>query len=102
MRAEHLSRFEAGAKVMSTISEKFFRLFAFLATFFPDPEELLIEALDGSAIERKAKKPNEMGKKFTEQFLSMKIQPAFDVNDELHFEFTRNSCDPNEVIDPSA
>ncbi len=101
MSPEHLSRCEAGAKVMSTISEKFFRLFAFLATFFPDPEELLIEALDGSAIERKAKKPNEMSKKFTEQFLSMKIQPAFDVNEELHFEFTRESVDSEEVDGPS-
>ncbi len=78
---------------MSTTSEKFFRLFAFLATFFSDPEELLIEALNGSAIEKKAKRPDEMSRKFTEQFLSMKIYSAFDVNEELHFEFTRESVD---------
>src|SRR5262245_46268069 len=41
MTPEHLSRCESGAKVMSTISEKVFRLFAFLATFFREPEELL-------------------------------------------------------------
>ncbi len=101
MSPEHLSRCEAGAKVMSTISERFFRLFAFMCTFFPDPEALLIRAMNGTEIEQKATKPNEMGKKFAEQFLSMKIQSAYDADEELHFEFARGQADPLDSYGPS-
>jgi hypothetical protein len=101
MSPEHLSRCEAGAKIMSTISERFFRLFAFLATFFPDPEELLIKTLDGSEIERKAKKPNEMGKKFAQQFISMKIQSVYDSDEELNFEFWREQVGPEDTCGPT-
>lgn len=101
MSPEHLSRCEAGAKVMSAISERFFRLFAFLCTFFSDPEELLIRTMDGTEIEQKATKPNEMGKKFAEQFLSMKIQSAYDADEELHFEFTREQVGPLDSCGPS-
>jgi transcriptional regulator with XRE-family HTH domain len=94
MGPEHFSRCEAGTKVMALMSEKMFRLFAFLATYFPDPQEMLAQILDGRAtlekgLETKAKRPDEMAKKFMEQFLIIKIQPAFDSTEELHFEFRR-------------
>lgn len=90
MTPEHLSRCESGTKVMSTMSEKVFRLFAYLGTFYPDAEELLIKSPDEKEIDKKAQKPDEMRRKFAEQFLKMKIQSVFDAeDDELHFEFER-------------
>jgi hypothetical protein len=72
------------------MSEKVFRLFAFLGTFFSDAEEILITSLNKEEIDRRAKRPDEMREKFAQQFLTMKIQSVFDVNEsELHFEFTR-------------
>lgn len=101
MSAEHLSRCEAGTRAMSTTSEKMFRLFAFMATFFRDPGEILDRALNETEIERKAKKPNEMGKKLAEQFLSMKIQSVFDPDEELHFVFTRVHSE-DDLFEPKA
>ncbi len=93
MSPEHLSRCEAGDKAMSTNSERFFRLFAYLGTFFPDPEELLAaKKLDGEEIEKKAKKPCVSFTKFAVQFLSMKIESAFDPEKELHFTFAWNGA----------
>lgn len=93
MSPEHFSRCEASAKVMSAISERFFRLFAYLATCHPEPEKLLVRPKGwdelGKEIEQKEKKPDEMLKRFAEQFITMKIQSAFDAEDELHFEFSR-------------
>lgn len=92
MTPEHLSRCEAGSKVMSTMSEKVFRLLAFLATFFSDAEEILLKSLNKEEIDKKAKKPDEMRKKFAEQFLLMKIQSVFDAEEEeLHFQFERTA-----------
>jgi DNA-binding transcriptional regulator YiaG len=89
MTPEHLSRCEAGTKVMSTLSERVFRLFAFLGTFFADPEELLATRLDGSEIERRAAtKPNAL-QQFVTHFFTMKIVSVYDVDTELHFEFSR-------------
>jgi DNA-binding transcriptional regulator YiaG len=93
MGPEHFSRCESGMKVMALMSEKMFRLFAHLATYFPDPQEMLAQILDGEAniekgLETKAKKPAEMAKKFMEQFLMIKIQSVFDPT-ELHFELRR-------------
>lgn len=102
MTPEHLSRCEAGRKVMSTMSEKFFRLLAFLATFVAEPEELFTLALsDGAAIEKvgKVRRADEMAKKFVEQFLSMKIESAFDPDQELHFVFSREPVGSNDVED---
>jgi len=88
MTPEHLSRCEAGVKVMSALSERVFRLFAFFATFFADPEEFLAK-LDGSEIERKAaSKPNAL-QRFVTHFFTMKIVSVYDADIELHFEFTR-------------
>jgi DNA-binding transcriptional regulator YiaG len=91
MSPEHLSRCEAGGIAMSAISERFFRLFTYLGTFFHDPEGLLAaKELDAGVIEEKAKKPNESFVKFAVQFLSMKIEAAFDPEKELHFTFAWN------------
>jgi hypothetical protein len=103
MGPEHFSRCEAGTKVMALTSEKMFRLFAYLATYFPDPQEMLAKILDGSAnlekgLETKTKKPNEMAQKFIEQFLMIKIQSVFDPSEELHFEFHR--IKPNDSDEP--
>ena len=93
MGPEHFSRCEAGKKVMAEVSEKMFRLFAYLATHFPDPQELLTQISDGQAnidkgLEATAKKPIETAKKFMEQFLMIKIQSVFDPV-ELNFELRR-------------
>lgn len=104
MSPEHLSRCESGVKVMSALSEKVFRLFAYLATFHPSPEEILAKKITGEEIGKeigkKTKKPDEMLKKFATQFLTMKIQPAFDVAEELHFEFSREPIDPENSDHP--
>jgi DNA-binding transcriptional regulator YiaG len=88
MTPEHLSRCEAGVKIMSTMSEKVFRLFAFLGTNFAEPEELLVRPLDECEIKKKAINPNCMWTGLATQFLSMKIKSAYCVNEELHFSFT--------------
>jgi len=93
MGPEHFSRCEAGTKVMALTSEKLFRLFAYLATYFADPQETLAKIIAGQAkltsdLEMKANKPDEMARKFIEQFLMIKIQSVFDPT-ELHFEFRR-------------
>ncbi|HXL12608.1 MAG TPA: hypothetical protein VN941_01425 [Bradyrhizobium sp.] len=104
MSAEHLSRCESGAKVMSSLIEKSFRLMMFVASFHPNPEELLIEALQGQqigeTIEKNFKKPDEVSKKFLEQFLTMKIESVYDASEELCFEFTREPFDPNDSNRP--
>jgi DNA-binding transcriptional regulator YiaG len=103
MSPEHLSRCEAGGKAMSSISERFFRLFAYLGTFFHDPEELLVvETLDREEIARKAKKPNQSFTNFAVQFLSMKIEPVFDPEKELHFTFAWHGARPSKnMVAPS-
>lgn len=98
MSPEHLSRCEAGTKVMSAISEKVFRLFAYLATFHPDPNEILAKREDGDfgkELEKKAKRPNEVARNFVEQFLTMKIESAFDAEEELNFNFWREADPEN-------
>lgn len=91
MTPEHLSRCEAGAKVMSGGCEKIFRMFAFIASEFKNPEDLLVK----SSVEDAAKKEgaNEPAvKKFVEAFLKIKIQPVFDSKADLHFTFVRKLC----------
>lgn len=104
MSAEHLSRCESGAKVMSSLIEKSFRLMMFVASFHPNPEELLLEALQGrqitETIEKSLKKPDEVSKKFLEQFLTMKIESVYDASEELCFEFSRVPFDPTDSDHP--
>jgi len=98
MTPEHFSRCEKGTKVMAILSEKMFRLFAHVATYFPDPQDL-VDVLNGKTelsntdVTRKAKKPEEMASKFVEQFLTMKILPAFDTAEELGFELAFQAKD---------
>jgi hypothetical protein len=105
MSPEHLSRCEAGTKVMSTSSEKYYRLMMFISSFHPDPSELLSEAKNGDEIseniEKKIKKPAELAKKFMAQFLTMKIESAYDVDKELCFEFKRGPLDPTNTDRPT-
>jgi transcriptional regulator with XRE-family HTH domain len=106
MTPEHFSRCEAGSKVMAILTEKMFRLFAYLATYFPDPQDMLAKILDGETnlvppgLEQKPTKKYEvMAKKFMEQFLMIKIQAVFDPREELNFEFSRgklNEFDPTD------
>jgi DNA-binding transcriptional regulator YiaG len=91
---EHYSRCEAGTKVFSSATERLFRLFVFVASFYEAPEQLLakMEAPD-IAIEP-VRKPNvneaneSLGNQFLKYFMTMKIQSVFSTN-ELHFELTR-------------
>lgn len=92
MTPEHLSRCEAGTKVMSGASEKVFRLFAYLGTFYKEPKHLFVrknEDITGFYnLDEKKKKNVE---DFVKIFLTLKIQPVFDQAEELHFEFTRRA-----------
>jgi hypothetical protein len=105
MSPEHLSRCESGVKVMSSITEKYYRLMMYVASFHPDPEELLLGAVKGKEIgediEKKVKRPEQLQKKFMEQFLTMKIEAAYDAAEELCFEFSREPLDPTDGERPS-
>jgi transcriptional regulator with XRE-family HTH domain len=90
MTPQHLSRCEAGAKVMSSTSEKLFRLAAFIATFLKEPEDTFTKASEDGKLETKSAKPNELAEKFMRMFLTMKIEAVFDPEDELCFEFSRH------------
>lgn len=102
MSPEHISRCEAGTKVMSAPSEKLFRLFTYLATYHPHPAELLRRHKEadsiGDQIEKKTKKADEVYKKFAEHFVMMEIQSVFDPDQELHFRFLRVD-DAHHTID---
>lgn len=102
MSPEHLSRCEAGAKVMSASSEKYYRLMMFVSSFHPDPTELLLGATRGDEIniDKKVKKPEQLAKKFMEQFLTMKIESVYDADEELCFEFERGPLDPTDTDRP--
>jgi hypothetical protein len=98
MSPEHLSRCEAGAKVMSSTSEKLFRLSAFLATFLKEPEDMYAKP-SAAELKTKSTKPNEMAEKFMQMFLTMKIEAVFDPQDELWFQFSRRPRVVGEVDD---
>jgi hypothetical protein len=89
MTPEHLSRCETGTKVMSSTSEKMLRLWAFLSTFYDDPEKLLVRDADPNELKTKSTEPSEMAMRFMRFFLTMKIQSAFNIDDGLSFEFKR-------------
>jgi len=99
MSPEHFSRCEKGTKIMAIPSEKWFRLFAYVATYFPDPEDLLVKIIDGRSklnapdLDKSVKNPDSVAKKFVEQFLLMKIESVFDASKELNFEFWRGPVD---------
>lgn len=105
MSPEHVSRCEAGAKVMSSITEKYFRLMLYVASFHPVPEDLLLGVIKGSEIaediEKKVKRPEKLAKSFMEQFLTMKIEAVFDPDEELCFEFSRVPLDPTDSDRPT-
>jgi transcriptional regulator with XRE-family HTH domain len=102
---EHISRCESGDKVMSSLTERFFRLLAYAATYHSNPEELLREAMKGEEIgkeiEERVKKPDKVGKKFLEHFLAMKIEAVYDSGEELCFEFFREAMAPTNSDHPS-
>lgn len=101
MSPEHLSRCEAGTKVMSPVSERMLRLFAYLATFYKDPEEL-IQRIGSAEPETKPNaKDDEFAKSFIKRFISLKIQTVFDPADELHFEFVRRARHPEADGQPA-
>lgn len=102
MTPEHFSRCEKGSKIMALPSEKYFRLFAYVATHSSDPEDLLLKVIEGrtklaaTEIEKSIKNVDSVAKKLFDRFLLMKIESAFDVNKELNFEFWRKPLDENE------
>jgi DNA-binding transcriptional regulator YiaG len=90
---EHLSRCESGAKVMSSQDERIFRLFAFVATTYKDPQELLERMGDEVEPERKQELREAEIPNFIRRFLRLKIQTLHNAEDELQFEFTRCQSD---------
>lgn len=96
---EHLSRCEAGSKVLSSASERMLRLFVFLATFYESPQDLLAK-LEGSEDlaepTRKTKaSSNDLGEAFLQYFLTLKIQTIFAADERLHFKLER-TCRRNQ------
>lgn len=88
MSPEHYSRCESDAKVMSPNSEKTLRLFAFLGTFYKDPEDLFLRK-PSDAQPKKNAKMDKAANDFVGMFFSMKIKPAHNASDELSFSFVR-------------
>ena len=86
---EHYSRCENGDKLMSNQSEKTLRLFAYVATFYSDPETELLAK--NQVVPSTDDVPPEMAKEaanFIRWFLSLKIRSVYP-NEELCFEFWR-------------
>jgi transcriptional regulator with XRE-family HTH domain len=86
---EHYSRCENGDKLMSSQSEKTLRLFAYVATFYSDPETELLAK--NQIVPSTDDVPPEMAKEaanFIKWFLSLKIRSVYP-NEELCFEFWR-------------
>ncbi len=98
MSAEHLSRCEAGSKVMSASSEKLLRLFAFLGTYSKDPTAMFNKFSDAIKLREETidKAPPKNAQKiidgFLRVFLGMKIQVMFDPV-PLQFRFVRRLSD---------
>lgn len=89
MTPEHFSRCENGTKVMSNQSEKHFRLFSYLASYSDNPEELLQNAVREEKVTELTDKQKRDAAKFTMKFLSLKVEPVFNSEDELCFKFAR-------------
>lgn len=93
MTPEHLSRCESGMKPMTNLSERTFRLFAFLASFCDEAESLLGDDLQNHESSRET--PDDVIKgaaRFVKYFLSLKINAAYSA-EELCLEFCRKSAD---------
>ncbi len=86
---EHYSRCEGGDKILSNQSEKTLRLFAYVATFYSDPETELLAR--NKLVPSTEDIPPEMVKesaKFIKWFLSLKIRSVYP-SEELCLEFSR-------------
>lgn len=90
---EHLSRCESGMKILSSQDERIFRLFAFIATNYKEPQELLEKFGDEAEPERKKEVPETEIPGFIRKFLGLRIQALYDAKSELHFEFFRRSVE---------
>lgn len=99
---EYLSRCEAGAKVLSSATEKMLRLFVFVASFVKFPDELLEGIREASESQKPSTRRAEdnLADEFLQYFLTLKIQSVFDATDELHFELKRK-CTRDEGVSPS-
>ena len=87
---EHYSRCEAGDRVLSSTAEKHLRLFAFGATLFRSPEELLDAALDRSEAPKPlSKKAQRMERDFLNVFLRMTIAPVRNADEQIEYVFIR-------------
>jgi len=89
MSPEHLSRCEAGSKVMTTVSEKLLRLSVYLATYMAEPQDMFEKQVDEDEIVKKAGEPEDILKRIVNRFLLMKIQSVFDPSVELKYSFRR-------------
>jgi len=89
---EHLSRCEAGTKVLSGAVEKLFRVYAYVASTMKEPEALLKGGLPKEAPAKAKENFDKLMEKFIGIFFSMKLEPVFDPDRPLHFEFVRKSA----------
>ncbi|WP_296578835.1 hypothetical protein [Phreatobacter sp.] len=87
---EHWSRCESNAKVLSGASEKLFRLFAFMASYFRKPNDTLIAVMNQQASKGMDKEERtKMENEFANFFIRMKIESVFSADDDLEFSFVR-------------
>lgn len=89
MTPEHFSRCESGVKPLSNLSERALRLFAFLASFCDEANQLLENLNSGKS--SPSDTPEEVMKsadKFVKYFLTLKINAAYSA-EELVLEFSR-------------
>lgn len=91
MTPEHFSRCETGARVMSSASEKQFRMAAFFATVTDKPEKLFSQTTDVCSFEidsfiAKSEENAELARhieRFIAMFFKMKIDPVFRSDEDL-------------------
>ena len=98
---EHLSRCEAGERVMSASAEKHLRLFAFCATLFSDAAQLLEMGTDAAQVQPRPlnKKSDRMAKTFISTFLTMKIRAFRDPNESIEYVFYRRHLECDLPVD---
>jgi transcriptional regulator with XRE-family HTH domain len=97
---EHYSRCEAGTRALAASSERQLRLFAFAATLFNNPETLLEGSIEDAGPPKKHSPRAKRFSEFFKIFLSMKINPVRNAEEEIEYVFSRRAaCDQSADLD---
>ena len=93
VQPEHYSRCEAGSRVLSSMAERLLRLFAFSATHYKNPQELLDGAIRLSEVPRPLPKHAERRATFMDVFIRMKIEAVRHIENEIEYVFSRSTTE---------